>query len=543
MAKRKEGSKKMNIAIIHPDLGIGGAERLIVDAAVELASQGHKVHVFTSHHDKSRCFEETLSGIFQVTVYGSFLPRHIFYRLHAVCAYLRCLFVALCVLLGWSSFDVVLADQVSVVVPLLKLKRSSKVVFYCHFPDLLLAKHTTALRRMYRKPIDFLEEQTTGMADMILVNSNFTASTFAKTFKRLHGRGSRPAVLYPAVNVDQFIEPHAYKLNFLSINRFEKKKNIDLAVSAFAILCKHKLTLSDDVTLTVAGGYDERLKENVEYLEELKSLAEKEGVSNRVNFITSCSTAERNELLSSCLCVLYTPTDEHFGIVPLEAMAAYKPVIACNSGGPVETVKSGETGYLCEPTPEDFSSAMAKFVEDPELARRMGSEARKHVVESFSAKTFGEKLNQYLVDVVSISFWLIISLCVFQIILPSNPPSELAVVVEEASLPSQNAMDANNAFDSDLIHAIFKHIWARRFRERERSDAIDATDAEVALGTSKKNRLASANANALKLSCELLKSFVSEAVQRAAIIAEAEGMDKIEASHLERILPQLLLDF
>ncbi|CDY10560.1 BnaC03g70540D [Brassica napus] len=308
----------MNIAIIHPDLGIGGAERLIVDAAVELASQGHNVHVFTSHHDKSRCFEETLSGIFQVTVYGSFLPRHIFYRLHAVCAYLRCLFVALCVLLGWSSFDVVLADQVSVVVPLLKLKRSSKVVFYCHFPDLLLAKHTTALRRMYWKPIDFLEEQTTGMADMILVNSNFTASTFAKTFKRLHARGSRPAVLYPAVNVDQFIEPHAYKLNFLSINRFEKKKNIDLAVSAFAILCKHKLTLSDDVTLTVA--------------------------------------AERNELLSSCLCVLYTPTDEHFGIVPL--------------------------------------GAMAKFVEDPELARG-------HVVESFSVKTFGEKLNQYLVDVVS----------------------------------------------------------------------------------------------------------------------------------------------
>jgi alpha-1,3/alpha-1,6-mannosyltransferase len=96
-------------------------------------------------------------------VYGSFLPRHIFYRLHAVCAYLRCLFVALCVLLGWSSFDVVLADQVSVVVPLLKLKRSSKVVFYCHFPDLLLAKHTTTLRRMYRKPIDFIEEQTTGL--------------------------------------------------------------------------------------------------------------------------------------------------------------------------------------------------------------------------------------------------------------------------------------------------------------------------------------------------------------------------------------------
>lgn len=52
---------------------------------------------------------------------------------------------------------------------------------------------------------------TAGMADMILVNSKFTASTFANTFKHLHARGIRPAVLYPAVNVDQFDEPHSYK--------------------------------------------------------------------------------------------------------------------------------------------------------------------------------------------------------------------------------------------------------------------------------------------------------------------------------------------
>ncbi|MQL86135.1 hypothetical protein Taro_018662 [Colocasia esculenta] len=51
------------------------------------------------------------------------------------------------------------------------------------------------------------------------------------------------------------------------------------------------------------------------------------------------------------------------------------------------------------------------------------------------------------------------------------------------------------------------------------------------------------NPNALKLSCELVRLFVAEAVQRAAIIAEAEGSTKIEATHFERILPQLLLDF
>ncbi|WOL14292.1 hypothetical protein Cni_G23072 [Canna indica] len=394
-------NKKLKIAIIHPDLGIGGAERLIVDTAVQLASHGHSVHLFTAHHDKNRCFEETLAGPFSVKVYGGFLPRHIFYRFHALCAYLRCIFVALCVLLMWPSFDIILADQVSVVIPLLKLKRSTKIFFYCHFPDLLLAQHTTMLRRIYRCPIDMIEEATTGMADLILVNSKFTSSVFATTFSHIHSRGICPAVLYPAVNVEQFDGPCFYKLNFLSINRFERKKNLQLAISAFALLCSFGNSLPSHVkvTLTIAGGYDKRLKENVEYLNELKRLAELEGVSEQVKFVTSCSTAERNELLSQCLAVLYTPKDEHFGIVPLEAMAAKKPVIACNSGGPLETIKHDVTGFLCEPTPSEFSQAMSKLVNDPEIAARMGEAARNHVTEKFSTKTFGEQLNRYVLDI------------------------------------------------------------------------------------------------------------------------------------------------
>ncbi|KAK9116028.1 hypothetical protein Sjap_014975 [Stephania japonica] len=397
-------SSKLNIAIIHPDLGIGGAERLIVDAAAELASHGHNVHVFTAHHDRTHCFEETVNGTFPVTVYGTFLPRHILYHFHAVCAYIRCLFVALCVLLSWPSFDVIFTDQVSVIIPLLKAKKSSKVVFYCHFPDLLLAQHTTVLRKIYRKPIDFIEEATTGMADLILVNSKFTALTFAKTFRRLDGRGIRPSVLYPAVNVEQFENPCAYNFNFLSINRFERKKNIGLAISSLAkLLALEGDTLQNSelgkVSLTIAGGFDKRLRENVEYLEELKSLAEKEGVSDRINYVTSCSTAERNKLLSQCLCVLYTPKDEHFGIVPLEAMAAHKPVLACNSGGPVETIKDDITGFLCEPNAQEFSSAMAKLVKNPKMAERMGEDARRHVSEAFSTKVFGQQLNRYVVDI------------------------------------------------------------------------------------------------------------------------------------------------
>ncbi|XP_027125194.1 protein MHF2 homolog isoform X1 [Coffea eugenioides] len=99
------------------------------------------------------------------------------------------------------------------------------------------------------------------------------------------------------------------------------------------------------------------------------------------------------------------------------------------------------------------------------------------------------------------------------------------------------------SFDSDLIGEIFKRIWRRRAAERERNEVTEAPDTEVGVGTPKKSRPTLANAKALKLSSELLRLFVTEAVQRAAMIAEAEGASTIEATHLERILPQLLLDF
>ena len=88
--------------------------------------------------------------------------------------------------------------------------------------------------------------------------------------------------------------------------------------------------------------------------------------------------------------------DEHFGIVPLEAMAAYKPVIACDSGGPVETIKNEVTGFLCNPTPHEFSLAMAKLIQEPQMAKKMGENARQHVMESFSTEIFGQHLNRLL---------------------------------------------------------------------------------------------------------------------------------------------------
>lgn len=50
---------KLRVAFLHPDLGIGGAERLVVDAAMAMKARGHDVHFFTPHHDPKHCFPET----------------------------------------------------------------------------------------------------------------------------------------------------------------------------------------------------------------------------------------------------------------------------------------------------------------------------------------------------------------------------------------------------------------------------------------------------------------------------------------------------
>ncbi|CAM4512525.1 unnamed protein product [Lepidochelys olivacea] len=394
-----------SVLFLHPDLGLGGAERLVVDAALALRARGCRVQIWTAHYDPARCFSET-RGL-PVRSVGDWLPRSLFGRGHALCAALRMAYVALYVLLlSGEEMDVFVCDQVSACIPVLRLARTpKKVLFYCHFPDQLLTERESFLKRIYRAPLDWLEEYTTGMADCIVVNSNFTANVFKNTFKSLNQ--IKPDVLYPSLNVSTFetivpadiasIIPQGKKYLFLSINRFERKKNLALALEALHDL-RGRLDAQEwnEVHLVLAGGYDERVLENVEHYEELKTIATKLNISKQVTFVRSFSDEQKISLFNNCVCVLYTPSNEHFGIVPLEAMYMRCPVIAVNSGGPLESVINNFTGFLCDPLPTQFSEAMEKFVRDPALKNTMGAAGRARVTEKFSSDAFTEQLYQYI---------------------------------------------------------------------------------------------------------------------------------------------------
>lgn len=401
----------MRVLFIHPDLGIGGAERLVVDAALALKNCGHKVSFLTNHHDKSHCFEETRNGTLEVKIVGDWLPRSLFGKFYALCAYFRMVYAAFYVVLFQSKqekIDLIFCDLISHGIPILKYaKQSPKILFYCHFPDQLLTKQGGQLKNLYRMPLNYLEEKTTGCADGVLVNSKFTSRIFSETFKSLK---ITPGVLYPSLVTKSFdqritdnsldgIADNAKVL--LSINRYERKKNLPLALKALKLL-ETNLTRQewDRVHLILAGGYDYRNLENVEHYDELTVICENLGLKDKVTLLRSPDDATKLKLLNRCCLLFYTPTNEHFGIVPLEAMYLSRPVIAVNSGGPKETVVHEQTGFLCESSPEDFANAATLIIKDPKLAEKMGEMGRTRVKQRFSFEAFTEKLNQIVTNLI-----------------------------------------------------------------------------------------------------------------------------------------------
>lgn len=178
------------------------------------------------------------------------------------------------------SPSVIFVDQLSAGLIFLRLLcPATPTLFYCHFPDKLLARgRHNWVKSFYRVPFDALERWSTGLADKIVVNSYFTKRVFLDAFPGL-AIGNRQekrkrtekgtagvkelSVVYPCVRTDESEGSYEgttiltdgegsldEKKIILSINRFEEKKDISLAIRAFAILDR---SLRNNVRLLIAG--------------------------------------------------------------------------------------------------------------------------------------------------------------------------------------------------------------------------------------------------------------------------------------------------
>ncbi len=145
-------------------------------------------------------------------------------------------------------------------------------------------------------------------------------------------------VIYPPVNVSKFPVSHAQGTYWLMVGRLVAYKNFDLAIRAFNTL---------GWPLKIVGtGVEER---------RLRALA-----NPNIEFIGSVTDEQLAALYADARAVLF-PQEEDFGIVPLEAMASGRPVIAFRGGGAVETVIDRITGvFFDEQTPESLAEAVER---------------------------------------------------------------------------------------------------------------------------------------------------------------------------------------
>ncbi|CAL1703269.1 unnamed protein product [Somion occarium] len=463
--------RKLRIAFVHPDLGIGGAERLVVDAALGLQKLGHSVDIYTSHHDPKHCFDETRDGTLSVHAIDPPFPRAFKGKFHIFFSHARQLHLTSHLLCSNATrYDVYFVDQLSTCVPLLRMFGHTRVVFYCHFPDKLLAdgayvedriqRKGGLLKRIYRFPMDWLEEATTRQADIILANSNFTARVFQAHFRSIQ---VTPEVVYPGINLAAYevssvddkdpdvLQVASDRPTLLSLNRFERKKNAALAINAFARLREKVSTTPHlkSMRLVIAGGYDPRLEDNMMAFVLLLDRAKANSLtydivqprSSHVNvppfhttkdnpdilFLLNFTTSQRSALLSSpsTLALLYTPENEHFGIGPVEGMVCGVPVLACDSGGPTESIidypPKDRTGWLRKPDPDVWAEALLEIVTLPKEERvALGEREKRRAQENFGMEAMAKGIETALDRAVKMgrihgfnSMWIVFFTLVF----------------------------------------------------------------------------------------------------------------------------------
>ena len=191
----------------------------------------------------------------------------------------------------------------------------------------------------------------------------------------------RLEVAHHGVDTDHFKPDGRRERFFLVPGRIMWQKNIELAISAWERFCPEP----NGWRLVVAGMVDRKSRS---YVESLRRLA---GGRSDVTFVESPSDAELLALYQACHAVLFTSSNEDWGLVPLEAMACGKAVVAVDRGGPRESVVDGLTGFLRTDHPDAFAAAMETLAAVPpdgmdEIAELARARARQFSWRSFVAR-------------------------------------------------------------------------------------------------------------------------------------------------------------
>ena len=226
-------------------------------------------------------------------------------------------------------------------------------------------------------------------------------ATTPQTEKRLRALGSRQVLVFaeagmPRRDIEELgalpIRERG-RLRFLSLGRLVHFKGFELSLRAFARFAR-RCPASE---YWIVGDGPERRR--------LEKLAQNLGLTGKVRFWGMIARSEALGKLADCDVLVHPSLHDSGGWVCLEAMAAGRPVICLDLGGPAFQVTEQTGIKVPANTPEqavaELANSMLRLAEDPELRVRMGEASRQRVKRDFEWGKKGELMHQIYGGIVT----------------------------------------------------------------------------------------------------------------------------------------------
>lgn len=358
----------MRIAVFH-DLPSGGAKRVLQAQLRGLSKRGHELRLFLpASADETFLPTTALAGETMVVAMPEPPDRERLLegratpldrvRWLAYMARVRSVARTLARAIDDAACDVALVhpSQFTQGPWLLRWLRTP-AVYYCHEP--LRAAYdpaisTPAMRRLIRATLGRVDRTNARHATCVLANSEFTA----RKVREVYGVGA--AVAYPGIDHELFRPREGPRDGVLSVGALLPIKGLDFIIRALGLL---PADVRPALTVVADRG---RGAEHAR----LAALADRVGLRLRVNRRVDDDALV--DAYSRARLVLYAAHGEPLGLVPLEAMACGRPVVAVGEAGVSETVVDGVSGVLVPRDEVRFAEAVRGLLEDPERAETLG---------------------------------------------------------------------------------------------------------------------------------------------------------------------------
>ncbi|MFW5884853.1 MAG: glycosyltransferase [Patescibacteria group bacterium] len=242
---------------------------------------------------------------------------------------------------------------------------------YEYLQDCKLANKSKFLTRLFLNYLRIWDRASAQRPDYLIANSQYTADRIYKYYRR------KAEVIYPPVKMDDIQIGKFNRDYFLTVARLSEYKRLDILIDAF-----DKLNLP----LIIVGDGAQKKKL-------LKKIKRECFHPENIKIVGWLERKQLIKMYQEARAFVFA-AEEDFGIAPVEAMAAGKPVIAYGKGGVLETVIEGKTGeFFNYPQVEIVADAVCRFIEKE---KKYKQEVIRRQAEKFSQPVFQENFINYL---------------------------------------------------------------------------------------------------------------------------------------------------